>query len=145
MTASQPDFQINSDPDPQDVSFLEDRINEFNFAATGCYDAELLSIFVRDEGGAITAGIYGWTWGRACEIRFLWVHASLRGQGTGRALLAQAEAEALRRGCSTMVLDTHSFQAPGFYQKYGYQVVGVCEDYPHGHQKINLVKKLKTE
>ena len=139
---SQINYTINAEPDPQDVTFLEERINEFNFAATGCYDGDLLSIFIRGERGEITGGIYGWTWGGTCEIRFLWVHADLRGQGIGRELLARAEAEALRRGCGQVVLDTHSFQAPKFYQKYGYEVVGVCEDNPRGYQKINLVKIL---
>ena len=143
MTPS--DYPINANPGPKDVSFLEDRINEFNIAATGFDDGELLSIFVRDEKGEITAGIYGWTWGGACEIRSLWVHENLRGQGIGRDLLARAEAEALRRGCRQIVLDTHSFQAPDFYQKYGYRVIGIHDDYPRGHQIYYLEKKLTLE
>src|SRR5262249_24557101 len=99
-------------------------------------------IFVRDDLGTITAGIYGWTWGACCEIRYLWVQESLRAQGLGSRLLATAEQEAIRRGCRHVVLDTHSFQAPAFYRKLGYDVVAVVPDYPRGHQRIHLRKLL---
>jgi hypothetical protein len=56
--------------------------------------------------------------------------------------LEEAEAEAARRGCRTITLDTFSFQAPGFYQKLGYRVVGVYEDCPVGFSRIYLQKGL---
>ncbi|MGB8646897.1 MAG: GNAT family N-acetyltransferase [Anaerolineae bacterium] len=133
---------IESDPRPQDVQFLEDRINDYNFETTGITDGKLLSIFLRDSRGAIRAGIYGWTWGGACEIRFLWIHVEWRGQGIGRKLMGVVEEEARNRGCGQVVLDTHSFQAPEFYNKLGYEVQGVVEEYPRGHQKIYLCKRL---
>ena len=136
-----PLFDIETDPDPKDVQFLDDRITDFNFAATGIYDGKLLSIFLRNEKNEIMAGIYGWTWGGTCEIRSLWVHVDWRGKGIGRELLCQAEAEAIRRGCTQIVLDTHSFQAPGFYTRQGYQIVGAHQDYPKGHQAYYLEKK----
>ena len=136
------DYRIESNPDSRDVNTLEERIIEFNYETTGCRDGELLSIFLRDENGEIQAGIYGWTWGGTCEIRTLWVAAGLRGQGIGKTLLACAEAEARRRACHQIVLSTHSFQAPGFYQKYGFQVIGSIHDYPRGFQSYYLEKKL---
>jgi ribosomal protein S18 acetylase RimI-like enzyme len=70
------------------------------------------------------------------------VHADWRGRGIGKELLGKAEAEAIRRGCAQIVLDTHSFQAPGFYTKHGYQIIGAHQDYPKGHQFYYLGKKL---
>jgi hypothetical protein len=53
-----------------------------------------------------------------------------------------AEAEAVRRGCHGAQLDTYSFQAQGFYEKLGYAVFGIVEDYPSGHSRIYLSKRL---
>ena len=40
------------------------------------------------------------------------------------------------------MLDTHSFQARPFYEARGYKVFGVLDDYPEGHKKFFLSKKL---
>jgi GNAT superfamily N-acetyltransferase len=134
---------INENPAPEDIAFLEDRIIEFNMAKTGFYDGKMLSIFIRDDNGAIIAGVSGFTWGGYCKVEWLWVHADWRQQDYGTRMMLAVEAEARARHCGQIVLDTHSFQAPGFYQKLGYEIVRVIEDCPKGHQDIQLVKKLE--
>ena len=62
--------------------------------------------------------------------------------GLGAGLLAAAEAEILRRGCDRVALNTHSFQAPGFYARSGYTECGRTPGYPHGHDDIHLLKLL---
>src|SRR5580765_2481217 len=101
-------------------AFLADRIYEFNVQATGYADGRLLAATIQDDAGDIIAGINGHTWGGCCEITHVWVHEQYRGQGLGRALLHAAESEAMRRGCEQVVLITHSFQAPTFYEHLGY-------------------------
>jgi ribosomal protein S18 acetylase RimI-like enzyme len=140
--ASTRDPVIELDPATADIAFLEDRINEFNFARSGVDDAALLAAFVRGQDDDIIAGIYGWTWGRCCDVRYLWVDEAHRGRGHGRRLLAAAELEARARGCTQVVLETHSFQAPGFYTRLGYEIVGEYPDYPLGHAKLFLRKRL---
>lgn len=135
------ELRIEAKAVPADIQFLEDQLYAFNVAQTGV-EGETLAIFVRDDTGQIVAGIYGWTWGGCCEIRYLWVHQDWRGQGYGRRLLLSAEEEARHRGCTQIVLDTHSFQAPGFYEKFGYEVFGIVDEYPRQHQKIFLIKCL---
>jgi GNAT superfamily N-acetyltransferase len=132
---------IESQPAAQDIEFLEDRINEYNIAQTGFNDGKLLAIFVR-EADTMVAGLFGWTWGGCCEVRFLWVHEQRRGQGYGTQLLLTAEQEAAARGCLLITLDTHQFQAPAFYQKHGYEVFGVLDGYPLGYKKYCLRKPL---
>ena len=140
MPASE--FVIETDPAPEQVQYLEDRLYEFNSTATGITDGEWLAIFVRDEAEDIVAGICGSTWGGCCEIRQFWVEESRRKQGLGTRLLGAAEQEARRRGCWQIVLTTFTFQAPGFYTNRGFQLLATLQDYPRGHQSLLLRKHL---
>jgi ribosomal protein S18 acetylase RimI-like enzyme len=135
---------IETQPAPQDVDFLKEQIDNFNIAVTGVPFGGLLACFVRDEQGRIVAGVSGYVWGEICQIENLWVHADLRGQGYGTRLLQAAEQEAIRHGCAQVVIDTHTFQAPGFYRKHGYEIAGVIDAYPHPeYRKIYLKKRLE--
>jgi len=134
-------FEIE-DPSSADVEFLEDRLYEFNAGTTGIGDGRLLGVFLRDESRNIVAGAAGHTWGDTCELRQVWVAPAVRGSGLGRRLIEEAEAEAVRRGCRQLVLSTHSFQAPEFYQKLGFEIVLELPDYPRGHSHLVLRKRL---
>ena len=134
---------VNENPSDAEVHFLDDRINEYNVETTGIGDGRILSFLIRDDRAEIIAGLYGWTWGTACEIRYLWVRKDMRQQGYGKALMVAAEREAVSRGCGLIVLDTHSFQAPQFYQRLGFDIIGSHPDYPRGHFKLYLRKPLQ--
>jgi GNAT superfamily N-acetyltransferase len=137
-----PALVIRTDPTLEEIDFLEDRLYEFNSRVTGIVDALGLAVFGRDAQGEIIAGLCGHTWGECCEIRQVWVHESYRRQGIGHRLLDMAEMEARRRGCCQIVLATHSFQAPEFYRKLGFQIVDSVPDYPVGHHHLRLRKVL---
>jgi GNAT superfamily N-acetyltransferase len=131
-----------STPTPEDLQFLEDRLYEHNRAQTGQDDGQLFSFWIRDSAQQIIAGLSGWTWAGACEIKLLWVHADWRGHGYGQALLEAAEDEARARGCQVILIASYSFQAPGFYQKHGYQLAWQLDDFPPGHRYCYLVKRV---
>ena len=131
-----------TEPTPEQVQYLEDRIYEFNSGATGITDGAWLAIFVKDEHGRIVAGICGNTWGGCFEIRQFWVEDGRRKQGLGTRLLGAAENEARRRGCRQVLLMTFTFQAPAFYAKHGFEVVAVVDDHPRGHRNVLLRKRL---
>ncbi len=130
-----------STPTSAEQEFLEDRLYEHNSAQTEQDDGQLFAFFVRNERQEIVAGISGWTWAHACEIRDLWVHPALREQGYGQSLLKSAEQEAQLRGCTVILLSSYSFQAPAFYQKFGYELEWQLNDFPPGHQYCFLVKR----
>ena len=56
--------------------------------------------------------------------------------------MATAEAEARTDGCRFVHLDSHTFQAPEFYKKLGYQEFGRLEDSPLGHEQVFLWKRI---
>jgi GNAT superfamily N-acetyltransferase len=124
-------------------SYLLDRIYEFNSETTGYFDGKLLAGSIRGDAGDVIAGFSGHTWGGCCEISYVWVHKSHRGQGLGKALLRAAEAEARRRGCLQIVLITHSFQAPKFYERLGYEPRYAIEGQPMGYSDIVYVRVLQ--
>ena len=78
-------------------------------------------------------------------VDILWVHEDHRKNGIGTKLLLEAEKEAIRRGCHHVHLDTMSWQAPDFYRKHGYEVIGILPDIPAGNQKYLLMKALWRE
>ena len=123
-------------------AFLADRIYEFNAKVTGYSDGRLLAGCIRSETGEIIAGFNGHTWGGCCELSHVWVHEQFRGQGLGTLLIRSAETEALARGCTQVVLATHSFQAPGFYERLGYERKYVIEGRPRDHANVIYVKGL---
>ena len=136
------EFVIETDPSPDRVQYLEERLYEFNSKTTRIVDGQGLAIFVRDAQDRIVAGISGHTWGGCCEIRQFWVEEVRRGQGLGTRLLQAVEQEARRRHCRQIILATYSFQAPGFYKRRGFQMLAMVADYPHGHQSLILRKGL---
>ena len=133
---------IDGNPDPDDLRLLDEAIYKFNVQTTGISDGQLFASFLRNADKAVIGGISGWTWGKTCFIRHLLVPAELRNQGYGSRLMEAVQAEAIKRGCSQIVLQTHDFQAPQFYIKLGFAVIGRIPDYPVGYQEITMIKLL---
>ncbi len=89
--------------------------------------------------GGILSGIGYWG---GLEIKILWVKEEYREQGIGSKLLKTVEDIALSKGAKLSILDTFDFQAEQFYVKNGYQEFGRLDNFPKGHQRIYLSKKL---
>jgi ribosomal protein S18 acetylase RimI-like enzyme len=127
---------------PEIEAFLADRIYEFNAKVTGYFDGESFSGTQRDELGVIRAGVCGYTWGGCCYISYLWVDESQRRCGLGTALLNTAEKHAKTKGCKVVLVATHTFQAPGFYERKGYKQQAVVQNHPVGHESVVFAKLL---
>ncbi|HEY2355988.1 MAG TPA: GNAT family N-acetyltransferase [Phenylobacterium sp.] len=120
--------------DDLDTAFLEDRLYEFNVEATGYRDGQDFGLVI-EEAGEVAAAAAGYTWGGICELKQLWVRADQRGRGRGSVLLEGVVELARDRGCRLMFLATHSFQAPDFYARHGFEIVATVPDKPLGHSE----------
>jgi GNAT superfamily N-acetyltransferase len=126
---------------PEVEAFLAQRIYEYNVSATGYDNAESFTA-LRDEDGAVEAGVCGYTWGGCCCVSYLWVADSSRHKGLGSDLLDAVERHAREKGCRLVLLSTHSFQAPAFYVGRGYQLTARIADHPVGYSSGVYVKRL---
>lgn len=73
-----------------------------------------------ERDGRIVAGIVAGSAYQTLEVDFLFVDEDFRGQGLGSLLLRTAEERARAAGILHVLLNTYSFQAPGFYREEGY-------------------------
>ena len=100
-----------------------------------------LTLALRD-GGELIGGLVGVTYLGWLSVDGLWVAAEHRSRGHATALMARAEDEARGRGATDCVLDTFSFQAPGFYRKLGYREFGRLDGFPAGGCRHYMTKAL---
>jgi len=131
-------------PAPEDVRALSSGLTEHALPVTKVPGFDPVAVFARDPGGRVVAGVYGtvnWNW---LHISLIWVSSELRRKGMGRRLIAGIEGVGRQRGCTQAHLDTFSYQARPFYEKLGYEVFAVLEDYPPGQQRFFLRKRLEA-
>jgi GNAT superfamily N-acetyltransferase len=139
-----PNITLTDAPTPQMWKAIAEPLAEFNNSRIGKPETyrPLVILLSDPETAEIVGGLYGSTLFSYLRVDLLFVPESMRRNGIGRKLMAEAEAEALRRGCHGASLDTFSFQARGFYEKLGYSVFGIINDCPPGHSRIYLTKRL---
>jgi GNAT superfamily N-acetyltransferase len=136
-------FTVEPEPSSAHANWVIDSLIGFNESQAGSRNVRRFAVFARDQDGKLAAGLLC-----NCHWNYLFVSAvfveeSQRGKGIGRELLLRADELALQQRCTAIYLDTFDFQAPGFYQKFGFKVFGVLEDYPPGHQRYFMVKDLR--
>ena len=136
---------MNHHPSETETDYIREALNQFNCAHVGDDGHTPLHLIEYDADGSIIGGLLGGTYWGWMYIDILWVREDHRRHGIGSRLLTEAEKEAMRRGCHHVHVDTMSWQAPAFYQKHGYEVIGVLPDIPLGNQKYLLMKALLAE
>ncbi len=124
-----------------DFDAVQNGLQAFNDAVASDPQVCPLNVYAR-EGDVLVGGLCGrtvWNW---LFVGQVWVEEARRRSGIGRRLMDAAEAAAKGRGCNHAFLDTISLQAPGFYAKLGYRVIGTLEDFPPGERKFFMTKEL---
>ncbi|MBR5426996.1 MAG: GNAT family N-acetyltransferase [Clostridia bacterium] len=74
-------------------------------------------------------------------LEMLWVDEPYRDQGVGSCLLSELEREVKENGACIVMVDARDWNV-GFFKKRGYTVYCTLEDYPVGHRKYKLQKRL---
>jgi GNAT superfamily N-acetyltransferase len=100
---------------------------------------------VRDGKGRLLGGLILQSYWRESYVELLWLSARARGSGHGSRLLKEAERRARRRGSRLIHLNTFSVQAPGYYEKHGYQRFGGMSGSPKGESRHFYVKRLHAD
>ena len=126
----------------QKAQKIGELVRSYNRSKREAAESEPLNLYIEDEHGRLLAGLVAETFGNWLEIEYLFVKEDLRGQGIGSQLLQQAESEAKKRNCRFAFVNTYQFQAPAFYQKYGYKEVFTMKDYPYTGQRHYYQKEL---
>lgn len=116
-------------------------VRDYNRASLGSEKPEPLSVILRDEQDAIIAGVTGQTIYKHFLVTAVWADSSLRNQGLGRKVMELAETEAQKRGCIAAQVDTLSIQAPDFYKKLGFKVMGKIPGLTLDHDRYFFIKE----
>jgi len=135
-------ISLEAQPQPGDISAIVKGLTEFNRQQTGGATPEYLLATVRDADGALVGGLFGATYLGWLQVHSVWLPDELRGRNFGTQLMKIAEAEALRRGCPRVFLETLEFQALPFYEKCGYTVFSRLADFPPGGARYAMTKVL---
>jgi GNAT superfamily N-acetyltransferase len=130
-------------PDDRAQAVIRGGLTEYNTEQAGYRDSRPLGILLSDpETGEVIGGLLGRTSMGLLFVDLFFLPESLRKNRIGSRVIRMAEDEAKRRGCSRAVLFTVTFQAPGFYERQGYEVLGRIECDPPGHTRICTTKRL---
>lgn len=123
---------IEDAPDAKEVEVLPDGLEAFNQAAwPGHQPWQDLAVMLRQDG-KVVGGLAGASYAGWLFVKYLWISAAFRRLRLGSELMRLAEERAAARGCHGIWLDTFSFQAPGFYEKLGFERFGELDHPPAG-------------
>ena len=130
-------------PEDGERTVVMDGLRAYNEERAGVSDARQLAILARDpDTGEVVGGLLGRSYLGLLTVERFFLPGNLRRGGLGGRILAMAEEEGRRRGCTRAVLSTLHFQAPGFYLKQGWEVAARIECEPPGHTRFYMTKNL---
>ncbi|MCQ6557670.1 GNAT family N-acetyltransferase [Paenibacillus mendelii] len=132
----------------EESSFVRNKLIEYNAKHVPDdlkSNYEEINLVIKSNDGVIIGGlnsVFCWNW---IEVDILWVDETCRGMNYGSKLLHEIEEIARAKKCTFIKLNTFSFQAPAFYIKQGYQVIGTIENAPRGCTHYYYKKDIQGE
>ncbi len=140
---NEPKITVTDTPDAADIAIVNDGLRDYNTSKAGYDDYKPLAVFVTDPAtGKIAGGLHGGSYLGQLRIDRFFLPEGLRRDRIGSRLLTMAEEEGRKRGCTRVALNTMEIQAPGFYQKQGYDMAAKLDCDPPGITRYLMTKKL---
>lgn len=129
----------------EEASAIREGLMAFNTPFFGNKKGLPFAIILKDEKSVVKGGVLGWIRPglKLLYIDTLWVAETARLQGFGTKLMAAAESEGRKHGCTHMQIETLPFQAEPFYKKLGFERIGTVAKLYGDHDAIFMRKKLR--
>ena len=137
-------FDATDMPASANIDAIDAGLQAFNDSAAPLDDVRALVCTAKLGDGSLLGGVKARTWGQCCEVQQIWVLETYRRKGIGQRLMQETQAEAARRGCTLMYLETFSFQTPQFYQRLGFEIACEFHGFPDAIVKYVLRKAISS-
>jgi GNAT superfamily N-acetyltransferase len=139
----EPNIVLTDAPDPGDTAVVQEGLRAYNTSQAGYDDYRPLAVFVTEPvSGKVLGGLYGGSYLGQLRVDRFFLPEGLRRDRLGSRLLALAEEEGRRRGCTRIALNTLAIQARGFYEKQGYETAATLDCDPPGITRYLMTKRL---
>lgn len=128
--------------DPQELKVLQQGLLKEIEKEFGLPERSPFAWVIKDDGGMVVAGVAGtvhWNW---VYVAQLWVGQELQKKGLGRQLMQHLESWAVEKNYSGIYIDTFSASVKAFYEKLGFQLMGVIPNFPPQHERYFLFRPL---
>jgi GNAT superfamily N-acetyltransferase len=140
---SEPKIVLTDAPDSADTAVIAEGLRAYNTSQAGYDDYRPLAVFITDPvSGKVLGGLYGGSYLGQLRVDRFFLPEGLRRDRLGSRLLAMAEEEGRRRGCTRIALNTLAIQARDFYEKQGYETAATLDCDPPGITRYLMTKRL---
>jgi len=131
----EPKIVLTDAPDPADTAVVQEGLRAYNTSQAGYDDYRPLAVFVTDPvSGKVLGGLYGGSYLGQLRVDRFFLPEDLRRDRLGSRLLAMAEEEGRRRGCTRIALNTMEIQ--------GYEMAARLDCEPPGITRYLMTKRL---
>jgi len=100
-------------------------------------------IMTEQAGDVLKAGLTARHYWDMIYLDVLFVYPDYRGQGHALKMMTELIRIAKEKAVNFIVLETYSFQARVFYEKFDFEVVGEIKDYPPGESFYTMRLDIK--
>lgn len=137
------DVNITYERDDDFRELLKEKIKEYNNSISFYHKISRSEDYVKYvnleiKGDNFIAGLSARIYWKCLEVDDLFIDQEFKRKGYGTKLVKTIIEIALEKQLNFIWLKTFSFQARDFYEKLGFTVVGVLEDYPPGESLFTM-------